>query len=75
MTEAERLNIENSIIFLTQQMLDMYSKKHGISFDQALDKFSRSKTYLGLYDLDTGIFREGPRYLLDFFEAEIARTG
>ena len=63
MNEIEKAQIENGITFLTEEMLEAYSEKYGISFDDALDEFTKSRTYEALYDFDTKLFREGP----DFF--------
>ena len=71
MNEIEKAQIENSITFLIQEMLEAYSEKHRISFDDALDGFTRSGTYEALYDFDTELFKEGPDYLLEWYEREL----
>ena len=71
MNEIEKVKIENGIIYLIQEMLEAYSEKHHVSFDDALDGFTKSKTYEALYDFDTKLFREGPDYLLEWYEKEI----
>ena len=71
MTDEERTIIENSITFLIQEMLQEYSEKYNVKFDDALDLFTKSDTYKALYDFDTKLFREGPDYLLEWFEREL----
>ena len=71
MTDEERTIIENSITFLIQEMLQEYSEKYNVKFDDALDLFTMSDTYKALYDFDSKLFREGPDYLLEWFEREL----
>ena len=70
MNEIEKAKVENGITFLIQEMLEAYSEKYRISFDDALDGFTKSRTYEALYDFDTKLFREGPDYLLEWYEKE-----
>ena len=74
MSEMERAKIENSITFLIVAMLEAYSQKHHISFDSALHGFTKSRTYEALYNFDTKLFREGPDYLLEWYENELAEN-
>ena len=71
MNEIEKAKVENGITFLIQEMLETYSEKYHISFDDALDGFTKSRTYEALYDFDTKLFREGPDYLLEWYEKEM----
>ena len=72
MNEIEVTKIENSVSYLIQEMLENYSKEHNIPFDDALDLFSKSKTYEALYDVDTRLYREGPDYIQEWFENELS---
>ena len=63
---------EWAAISLMQSMLNEYSKKHNISFQDAMDEFVKSLTYLQLFKFDNGIWKEGTSYLLEVYEGEIA---
>ena len=54
---------EFGAVTLMQLMLEKYIEKYNISMNEALKKFTSSKTYDG-----TGIWKEGPLYLLSFYE-------
>ena len=71
MSDQERILIENTLNYITEAMLEKYSKNHNISFNNALNLFTKSKTYVALHDFDTLIYREGPDYLLELFEREL----
>ena len=49
-------------------MLERYSLKKHISFEDALLAFSKSCAYDALFDFETGIWKEGPDYLETIFE-------
>lgn len=49
-------------------MLEKYSEKEKIPFEQAFFLFTNSNAYKALFDYETGIWSEGPDYLMDFFE-------
>lgn len=51
-----------------RRMLEKYSLKNGISFEDALFKFASSYVYKMLFDYETGIWSEGPDYLMCIFE-------
>ena len=60
---------EYGAVTLMQRMLEKYSEKYDISIDEALNRFAESKVYDALFDFDgTELWKEGPDYLLDFFE-------
>lgn len=48
-------------------MLQQYSEKHHIPFDDAFFQFSTSAAYPALFDYETEIWKEGPDYLMDIF--------
>ena len=64
------VEIETGIIYLVTEMLELYSARHNESFDAALDTFIRSRTYAALYDFDTGLYLEGPSFLLEWYEKQ-----
>lgn len=60
---------EFGAVTLMQLMLEKYIEKNNISMNEALKKFTSSKTYEALFDYDgTGLWKEGPLYLLSFYE-------
>ena len=59
---------ETCAILVMRSMLEIYSEKHNISFSEALERFANSPIYDGLFDFDTGLWAEGPDYLLSFYE-------
>ena len=68
MIDNEQLK-EFGALTLMQLMIEKYSEKYKISFNNALGKFTSSKTYDALFDYDgTGLWKEGPLYLLNFYE-------
>lgn len=68
MSENEKLK-EFGAVILMQKMLEKYAKKYKITFNEALEKFISSKVYDALFDYDgTGLWKEGPSYLLNFYE-------
>ena len=48
--------------------VEMLSKKRGISTTEALLEFVKSPVYDALYDVNTGMWGEGPTMLLDDLE-------
>ena len=66
--ENENLK-EFGAVTLMQMMLERYVEKYKVSMNEALKKFTESKTYTALFDYDgTGLWKEGPLYLLSFYE-------
>ena len=71
MNEMSDVLKEISALSAMQIMLEEYSSKNGISFEEAINKFSNSKTYEVLFDFETELWKEGPDYLLEWFEREL----
>ena len=59
---------------LMRSMLVKYARKHNIPFEDAMLQFTESVTYETLFDFDTEIWKEGPDYLLDIYEEELANN-
>lgn len=59
---------------LMRSMLVKYAQKHNIPFEDAMLQFTESVTYESLFDFDTEIWKEGPDYLLDVYEEELANN-
>lgn len=51
-----------------RDMLFNLAKQENITYEEALLKFTASPIYSALYDFETGIWKEGPDYLLDLYE-------
>ena len=62
---------EASAITVMRCMLLDFSEEKGIPFEQAMLAFTKSKTYDDLFDLETGIWKEGPEYLRGLYEEEL----
>ena len=48
-------------------MLEDYSRLMNHSFEEELKNFLASDTYDALFDFSTGLWREGPRYIMDWY--------
>lgn len=44
--------------------------KPDLTSDEILDKFTKSKTYQLLCDIKTGLWTEGPDYIIDMYQKE-----
>ena len=55
-------------ISVMRTMLLNLSRANGSSFEEMLLTFTSSPVYQGLFDFETGLWREGPDYLQDMFE-------
>ncbi len=55
-------------IMLMQRVLEIYSERHSVSINEALTRFSSTPVYNALFDYETGLWKEGPDYILDLFE-------
>lgn len=50
-------------------MLERFAEKYNVSMNEALKKYTESKAYEALFDYyGTGLWKEGPMYLLSFYE-------
>ena len=61
---------EASALASMQRMLEKYSEKYNIPFDKAMEKYASSESYSALFNYETALWREGPDYLLQWFEQE-----
>ena len=53
-------------------MLQQYSEKHSLNFEDAFYLFSNSAAYTTLFDYDTELWKEGPAYLMAIFEEALS---
>ncbi len=63
-TDTQR---EYTALTTMRLMLDDYAKNAGISFDEAMRRFTMSDAYVALFDYETGLWKEGPDYLYSFW--------
>lgn len=56
------------MVTVMRRMIEKYAEKEHICFDDAMLLFTQSPVYEALFDYDTGIWKEGPDYLLGLFE-------
>lgn len=59
---------EYCAVTIMRRMLEKYSQKEGVTFEEAMYKFSQSAIYDALFDYGTDIWKNGPDYLLGIFE-------
>ena len=70
MNEMTNMQKEASALAVMQRALEDYSKRKGISYEEALVEFSKSGTYEELFDFDSLLWTQGPDYLMSVYEAE-----
>lgn len=61
---------EMCAVLVMKMMLTDWSEQSGRNFTELFLTFTKSKTYRQLFDFKTGLWREGPDYLFDFYMAE-----
>ena len=59
-------------ILTMRMMLEDYSQAKNIPFKEALLQFSLSTTYKMLFNLETGLWKEGPNYIQSLYEKELS---
>ena len=62
---------EASALASMQRMLEKYAAKYNVPFEEAMEQYASSESYSALFDYNTGLWREGPDYLLAWFEQEL----
>lgn len=62
---------ESCSVLVMQKLLEKYSEKHNVSFDEAFSIFAKSQIYNQLFNYETRLWTEGPDYLLKLFEDNI----
>ena len=66
LTDEQR---ESCAVSVMRTMLTDYCDDKGIPFEQIFFEFSTSLAYKMLFDYSTGLWKEGPDYLRNFFES------
>jgi hypothetical protein len=63
--------MESCAVSTMRRMIEKYSEQTEIPFEDAFFQFTQSYVYTALFDYETGIWMEGPDYLMDLYkEAE-----
>jgi len=62
---------EASALASMQRMLEKYSEKHNITFEEAMERYAASESYSALFNYEIALWAEGPDYLLEWFEQEL----
>ncbi len=58
---------EYTALTVMRLMLSQYASNAQIPFDDAIQEFTTSTAYLALFDYETGLWKEGPDYLYQFW--------
>lgn len=59
---------ESCAVSLMRDTVEALASREGLSYEDALLRFTSSKIYGALFDYGTGIWREGPDYLLNLYD-------
>ena len=59
---------ESCAVSIMRDTVGKLSQRDGISYEEALLRFTSSKVYEALFDYDTGIWREGVDYILNLYD-------
>lgn len=72
---ATESQMESCAISTMRRMIEKYSTKTGVPFEEAFFQFTKSRIYSALFDYATGIWMEGPDYLMDLYEESLSAAG
>ncbi len=67
--------MESCAISTMRRMIEKYSDKNSIPFEEAFFQFTKSRIYSALFDYTTGIWMEGPDYLMALYEESLSAAG
>lgn len=59
---------ESCAVDLMRDTVEALSLREGISYEEALFRFTSSKIYDTLFDYETGVWKESPDYLLNLYD-------
>lgn len=68
MTSQQQEMIEYNI----QDVLRLIIEDKKLHVEKAMDQFYMSKTFMKLIDIKTGLYLEGPLYIYDMLQKELA---
>lgn len=60
--------METCAISTMRRMVEKYAEKTAVPFEEAFFRFTNSCIYEALFDFETGIWMEGPDYLMALYE-------
>lgn len=66
--------MESCAVSTMRRMIEKYSDKTGVPFEDAFFQFTNSYVYTALFNYETGIWMECPDYLMDLYEEALAVT-
>jgi hypothetical protein len=66
--------MESCAVSTMRRMIEKYSEKTGSSFENVFFQFTQSYVYTALFDYETGIWMEGPDYLMALYEDALSFT-
>ena len=69
-TESEK-QMESCAVSTMRRMIEKYAEKTGVPFEDAFFRFTKSCIYDALFDYETGIWMEGPDYLMGLYEESL----
>ena len=70
MTELDQVGFLTELNI--QDIVSYIAEDDNIEYDEAIDRFYRSETFLKLTDKETGLYRESAAYVYELYKAEIA---
>ena len=69
--EQEERDRQFQIEYLTQELIAMLMEDRGMTLEQAMDVVYRSHTFEKIENANTGLFYQGPVYVMDMLEEEL----
>ena len=67
-TTVTEKQMESCAVSTMRRMIEKYAEKTGVPFEDAFFRFTKSCIYDALFDYETGIWMEGPDYLMGLYE-------
>ena len=61
---------QEMIEYTIQEVIGYLMEDHGITMDQAMEKFYLSDTFEKLNDVETGLYLEGSTYIYELYQRE-----
>lgn len=69
-TEKEK---EECALLVMRMAIEEYAKKHSVPYHEALAKFVHTYVYDALFNYDTGLWEQGPDYILGWFDEAVEK--
>lgn len=68
------LQKETCAVNTMRWMIETFSEKNNIPFEDAFFDFTKSPIYELLFDYESGVWREGPDYLMALYEEVLLQS-